>query len=178
MQTFHAERFTCFKRYVVALLCVSPYRSTLDHHHHRHFICSNMQVPFQQYQLTMSRTETLSSSTNNCPKPKICWYDKTYIQYIILRWQVSKHTQSTIRHHFILWIVLALYGLRRISTSDWHWISTCGPKWVTKVESVRLQMNCKHSTTYGRITHLLRVEFALYMYYFAWIQWIGAPVRV
>jgi len=50
-----------------------------------------MQVPLQQYQLTMSRTERLSSSTNNCPKPKICWYDKTYFQYIILK--TNKHTK-------------------------------------------------------------------------------------
>jgi len=34
---------------------------------YHHFICSNMQVPFPQYQLTVSRTERLSSSTNNCP---------------------------------------------------------------------------------------------------------------
>ena len=67
-------------------------------HHHHHFVCSNMQVPFQQYQLTMSRTERLSSSTNNCPKPNICWYDKTYIQYIILKTNTQKrkiHMQCT-----------------------------------------------------------------------------------
>ena len=57
------------------------------------FICSNMQVPFPQYQLTMSRTERLSSSTNNCPKPKICWFDKTYIQYIILKTRMWANAQ-------------------------------------------------------------------------------------